>query len=129
MLWAEITGRANIVKYCRLLIAMEQHAARVYWHLYPESDGEARDQPYPEPEVRSLVTIGMCNALSQVGNCTVLTRYDQVMCKIGRLVHGCECSTCIPSANTATNHLFRFWGNQKVQIAAIQILPVRLFIG
>lgn len=58
MLWAEVTGRKDIVKYCRLLIAMEQHAAKVYWHLYPESDGAARDQPYPEREVRSLVTIG-----------------------------------------------------------------------
>lgn len=58
MLWAEITGRQDIVNYCRLLIAMEQHAAKVYWHVYPESDGAARDQPYPEKGVRKLITIG-----------------------------------------------------------------------
>ncbi|KAG5641571.1 hypothetical protein DXG03_004697, partial [Asterophora parasitica] len=86
LLWAEVTGNANIKNYARLLIATEQHAAQVYWHLYPGANGNDRDQPYPEQGLRNLVTIG--NVMDyQAG-------------------------------------AWLFWGAEKVQIAAIQILPV-----
>ncbi|KAF5375528.1 hypothetical protein D9615_009199 [Tricholomella constricta] len=86
LLWAEVTGNTNVKSYARLLIANEQHAAQVYWHLYPKASATDRDQPYPEVGLRNLVTIG--NVMDfQAG-------------------------------------AWLFWGAQKVQIAAIQILPV-----
>lgn len=86
LLWAEVTGNTDIKNYARLLIATEQHAAQVYWHLYPKASATDRDQPYPEQGLRNLVTIG--NVMDfQAG-------------------------------------AWLFWGAQKVQIAAIQILPV-----
>ncbi|KAF9463551.1 glycoside hydrolase family 81 protein [Collybia nuda] len=86
LLWADVTGNANIKNYARLLIANEQHAAQVYWHLYPKASSTDRDQPYPEQAMRNLVTVG--NVMDfQAG-------------------------------------AWLFWGDQKVQIAAIQILPV-----
>ena len=58
MLWATVTGDTAMVDYSRFLLSMEQHGAQVYWHMLPSSDPNARDQPYPEAGVRSLVTIG-----------------------------------------------------------------------
>ncbi|THH05220.1 hypothetical protein EW146_g9962 [Bondarzewia mesenterica] len=58
MLWASVIGDTDIKNYARLLLASEQHAAQVYWHMYPEANSTDRDQPYPEADVRSLVTIG-----------------------------------------------------------------------
>ncbi|RDB25146.1 putative endo-1,3(4)-beta-glucanase 2 [Hypsizygus marmoreus] len=86
LLWAEVTGNTNIKAYSRLLIANEQHAAQVYWHLYPKASGTDRDQPYPEQGIRNLVTIG--------------------------------------NVMDFQSGAWLFWGAQKVQIAAIQILPV-----
>ena len=74
-LWAIVIGDTDIKNYARLLLASEQHAAQVslrrmfmvnqlmimdqtYWHMYPEANSTGRDQPYPDPDVRSLVTIG-----------------------------------------------------------------------
>ncbi|KIY50828.1 glycoside hydrolase family 81 protein [Fistulina hepatica ATCC 64428] len=86
LLWSEVSGNTDLKNYARLLIATEQHAAQVYWHLYPGTSATDRDQPYPEQSVRNLVTMG--NVMDwQAG-------------------------------------AWLFWGNQKVQIAAIQILPV-----
>lgn len=58
LLWADVTANANIKNYARLLIANEQHAAQVYWHMYPKASSTDRDQPYPEPAMRNLVTVG-----------------------------------------------------------------------
>jgi len=58
LLWATVTGNVDIQNYARLLIATEQHAAQVYWHLYPRASSTHRDQPYPEQGLRDLVTIG-----------------------------------------------------------------------
>ncbi|KAG5729861.1 putative endo-1,3(4)-beta-glucanase 2 [Termitomyces sp. T112] len=86
LLWADATSNAEIKNYARLLIATEQHAAQVYWHLYPTASATGRDQPYPEQSLRDLVTIG--NVMDwQAG-------------------------------------AWLFWGAQKIEIAAIQILPV-----
>ncbi|KAG5731890.1 Endo-1,3(4)-beta-glucanase 1 [Termitomyces sp. T112] len=86
LLWADATGNADIKNYARLLIATEQHAAQMYWHLYPTASATDRDQPYPEQNLRNLVTIG--NVMDwQAG-------------------------------------AWLFWGDQRVEIAAIQILPV-----
>ncbi|KAG6883475.1 hypothetical protein C0993_005963 [Termitomyces sp. T159_Od127] len=86
LLWADATGNADIKNYARLLIATEQHAAQVYWHLYPGASATDRDQPYPEKGLRDLITIG--NVMDwQAG-------------------------------------AWLFWGDQKVETAAIQILPV-----
>lgn len=48
--------------YAALLLATEQHAAQTYWHMYPQTSGTDRDQPYPEDAIRDLVTIGAFNA-------------------------------------------------------------------
>jgi hypothetical protein len=51
LLWATVTDDKDMANYARLLVATEQQAAQVYWHLYPNEDGNARDQPYPEQGV------------------------------------------------------------------------------
>ncbi|PVF98067.1 glycoside hydrolase family 81 protein [Serendipita vermifera] len=86
LLYADVIGNNDLKNYARLLVATEQQAAKVYWHLYPAADPNARDQPYPEAGLRNLVTIGNVQDW-QAG-------------------------------------AWLFWGGQKVQIAAIQILPV-----
>lgn len=86
MLWGLVTGNNDAYNYARMLLAQEQHAAQVYWHMYPSQSSTDRDQPYPEQGLRSLVTIGNVQDW-QAG-------------------------------------AWLFWGDQKVQIAAIQILPV-----
>ncbi|KAG6828277.1 hypothetical protein H0H92_008549 [Tricholoma furcatifolium] len=86
LLWADATGNSDLKNYARLLIATEQHAAQVYWHLYPTASATDRDQPYPEQALRNLVTIG--NVMDWQSGAWL------------------------------------FWGTQKVEIAAIQILPV-----
>ncbi|KAI0064745.1 glycoside hydrolase family 81 protein [Artomyces pyxidatus] len=86
MLWAEVIGDTDIKNYARLLLATEQHAAQVYWHLYPSASATDRDQPYPEASVRGLITMGNVQDW-QAG-------------------------------------AWLFWGAEKVEIAAIQILPV-----
>ena len=58
LLWADVTGNTDIKNYARMLVAQEQHAAKVYWHLYPDQSSTDRDQPYPEKNLRSLITIG-----------------------------------------------------------------------
>jgi endo-1,3(4)-beta-glucanase len=58
LLYADAIGNADLKNYARLLLATEQQAAKLYWHLYPAADGNARDQPYPEASLRNLVTIG-----------------------------------------------------------------------
>ncbi|KIY51480.1 glycoside hydrolase family 81 protein [Fistulina hepatica ATCC 64428] len=86
LLWANITGNSDIVDYARLLLATEQHGAQVYWHLYPEANGSARDQPYPEQDVRDLVTMG--------------------------------------NVEDWQSGAWLFWGDEQIEIAAIQMLPV-----
>ncbi|TFK60669.1 glycoside hydrolase family 81 protein [Pluteus cervinus] len=86
LLWATVTGQTDAANYARLLLATEIHGAQVYWQMVPNSDANARDQPYPEAEARRLVTMGNVQDW-QAG-------------------------------------AWLFWGNQRVQIAAIQILPV-----
>lgn len=61
MLWAEVTGNTDMKKYASLLLATEQHAAQTYWHMYPQTSGTDRDQPYPEDAIRDLITIGTLN--------------------------------------------------------------------
>jgi endo-1,3(4)-beta-glucanase len=86
LLWASVALSPDYVNYAKFLVATEQHASQVYWHLYPSQDPNDSNTPYPESEVRDLVTIG--NVMDyQAG-------------------------------------AFLWWGSQKVQIAAIQILPV-----
>ncbi|EJD34613.1 hypothetical protein AURDEDRAFT_188974 [Auricularia subglabra TFB-10046 SS5] len=86
LLYATVTNNGNLKNYARLLLATEQQAAQVYWHLYPSAGSTARDNPYPEAAVRNLVTMG--NVMDwQAG-------------------------------------AWLFWGGQRSQIAAIQILPV-----
>jgi endo-1,3(4)-beta-glucanase len=53
-----VIGDTDIKHYAQLLLASEQHAAQVYWHLYPSQSTTARDNPYPEASVRSLITMG-----------------------------------------------------------------------
>ncbi|PNY25387.1 Glycoside hydrolase family 81 protein [Tolypocladium capitatum] len=86
LLWASVALSQDYVNYAKLLLATEQHAAHVYWHLNPQQSATDRDNPYPEQEVRNLVTMG--NVMDWQSGA------------------------------------FLFWGNQKVEIAAIQILPV-----
>ncbi|KAF7981371.1 hypothetical protein HWV62_33845 [Athelia sp. TMB] len=86
MLWANVTGNGNIYNYARLLLATEQHGSQIYWHMYPEQSSTDRDQPYPEADVRALVTIG--------------------------------------NVEDWQSGAWLFWGAEKVEIAAIQMLPV-----
>ncbi|KAG5650447.1 hypothetical protein H0H81_012201 [Sphagnurus paluster] len=86
LLWADVTGNTDIKNYARLLIANEQHAAQIYWHLYPKDSSTDREQPYPKQGLRNLVTMG--NVMDWQSGAWL------------------------------------FWGSQKVQIAAIQILPL-----
>lgn len=86
MLWASVAIDQNYANYAKLLVASEQQATRVYWHLYPEKSSQDLDNPYPEEGLRSLATIG--NVLDWQSGA------------------------------------FLWWGSQKVQIAAIQILPL-----
>ena len=86
LLWAEVALSEDYVRYAKLLIATEQHAARVYWHLYPSQDENDANTPYPEPQFRDLITVG--NVMDfQAG-------------------------------------AWLFWGAQRVQISAIQMLPI-----
>jgi endo-1,3(4)-beta-glucanase len=41
-----------------MLVATEQQAAQIYWHLYPSQSQTARDNPYPEADMRKLITMG-----------------------------------------------------------------------
>jgi endo-1,3(4)-beta-glucanase len=86
LLWASTTLSQDYVNYAKLLIATEQQGSQVYWHLYPQESQTARDNPYPEPEVRALVTMG--NVMDWQSGAWL------------------------------------FWGSEKSEIAAIQILPV-----
>lgn len=40
------------------MLATEQQAAQIYWHLYPQQGETDRDNPYPEAGVRKLVSMG-----------------------------------------------------------------------
>ncbi|KAH8893948.1 family 81 glycoside hydrolase [Thozetella sp. PMI_491] len=86
LLWASVTLSQDFVNYAKLLVATEQHAAQVYWHLYPSQSETGRDNPYPEPAVRNLVTMG--NVMDWQSGAWL------------------------------------FWGDQKSEIASIQILPI-----
>ncbi|KAF4960357.1 hypothetical protein FGADI_1004 [Fusarium gaditjirri] len=86
MLWATVALDQEHAEFARLLLAMEQQAARIYWHLYPSAGKDDPTNPYPEDKFRDLITVG--NVMDwQTG-------------------------------------AWLFWGAEKVQIAAIQILPV-----
>ncbi|KAH6615497.1 glycosyl hydrolase family 81-domain-containing protein [Chaetomium sp. MPI-SDFR-AT-0129] len=86
LLWASVALDQAYVDYARLLLATEQQAAQLYWHLYPQAGETDRDNPYPEAEVRDLVTMG--------------------------------------NVEDWQSGAWLFWGDQKSEIAAIQILPV-----
>ncbi|KAJ9143316.1 Glycoside hydrolase family 81 protein [Pleurostoma richardsiae] len=86
LLWASTTLSQDYVNYAKLLIATEQQASQLYWHLYPEQSSTDRDNPYPEPEVRDLITIG--------------------------------------NVEDWQSGAWLFWGAEKSEIAAIQILPL-----
>ena len=100
-----MTRNVDIQNYARLLIATEQHAAQVYWHLYPRASSAHRDQPYPEQGLRDLVTIGNVQDWQAGAWLYVVVRRFLML-----LTDMCSNDS--------------FWGNQKIQIAAIQILPV-----
>ncbi|KAF5552869.1 glycoside hydrolase family 81 [Fusarium mexicanum] len=86
MLWATVALDQEHANFARLLLAIEQQAARKYWHLYPSAGEDDPANPYPEAKFRDLITVG--NVMDwQTG-------------------------------------AWLFWGAEKVQIAAIQILPV-----
>lgn len=86
MLWATVALHQEHANFARLLLAIEQQAARKYWHLYPSAGKDDPTNPYPEAKFRDLITVG--NVMDwQTG-------------------------------------AWLFWGAEKVQIAAIQILPV-----
>ncbi|OAA76585.1 Glycoside hydrolase, family 81 [Akanthomyces lecanii RCEF 1005] len=86
LLWASVALSQDYVNYAKLLLASEQLAAGVYWHLDPQAGRDDRDNPYPEPEMRKLVSMG--NVMDYQSGAWL------------------------------------FWGSQKVEIAAIQILPL-----
>ncbi|KAI0153316.1 glycoside hydrolase family 81 protein [Xylariaceae sp. FL1272] len=86
LLWASVALSQDFVNYAKLLVATEQQAAQVYWHLYPSQSSTARDNPYPEAGVRDLITMG--------------------------------------NVEDWQSGAWLFWGSQRVEIAAIQILPV-----
>ncbi|KAH8817407.1 glycosyl hydrolase family 81-domain-containing protein [Xylogone sp. PMI_703] len=86
LLWASVALSQDYVNYAKLLLATEQHAAQVYWHLYPQQSQTDPNNPYPEPEVRNLVTMG--------------------------------------NVEDWQSGAWLFWGDQRSEIAAIQILPV-----
>ena len=86
LLWASVALPQDFVNYAKLLIATEQQAAQVYWHLYPQENPTDRDNPYPEQVVRNLVTMG--NVMDWQSGAWL------------------------------------FWGSERSEIAAIQILPV-----
>ncbi|KAI1331870.1 glycosyl hydrolase family 81-domain-containing protein [Xylariaceae sp. FL0255] len=50
LLWASVALSQDV--------ATEQQGAQTYWHLYPSESTTARDNPYPEASVRSLITMG-----------------------------------------------------------------------
>ncbi|KAI0434200.1 glycoside hydrolase family 81 protein [Xylaria sp. FL1042] len=58
LLWASVALSQDYVNYARMLVATEQQAAQIYWHLYPSQSQTARDNPYPEAAMRALVTMG-----------------------------------------------------------------------
>ena len=58
LLYATATGNTALKNYARLLVATEQQAAQVYWHLYPSAGVSDRDNPYPAATVRNLITMG-----------------------------------------------------------------------
>ena len=74
------------MNYAKLLVATEQDASRIYYHLYPQLSQTDRDNPYPEPAVRDLVSMG--------------------------------------NVEDWQSGAFLFWGSQRVEITAIQILPL-----
>ncbi|KAJ6787751.1 hypothetical protein PWT90_04010 [Aphanocladium album] len=86
LLWASVALSQDHVNYAKLLLASEQFASGVYWHLDPQADRNGRDNPYPEPEMRKLVSMG--------------------------------------NVMDFQSGAWLFWGSQKVQIAAIQMLPL-----
>ncbi|TRX92714.1 hypothetical protein FHL15_006388 [Xylaria flabelliformis] len=58
LLWASVALSQDYVNYAKMLVATEQQAAQIYWHLYPSQSQTARDNPYPEPAMRNLITMG-----------------------------------------------------------------------
>ncbi|KAI0452042.1 glycoside hydrolase family 81 protein [Xylaria acuta] len=58
LLWASVALSQDLVNYAKMLVATEQQAAQIYWHLYPSQSQTARDNPYPEPDMRKLITMG-----------------------------------------------------------------------
>lgn len=86
LLWASVALSQDYVNYAKLLLATEQQAAQVYWHLYPEQSPTERENPYPEQDMRELVSMG--NVMDWQSGAWL------------------------------------FWGSQRVQVAAIQILPL-----
>jgi endo-1,3(4)-beta-glucanase len=86
LLWASVALSQDYVDYANLLLATEQAGAQTYWHLYPQQSTTDRDNPYPESDVRALITIG--------------------------------------NVEDFQSGAWLFWGAEKSEIAAIQILPV-----
>lgn len=86
MLWASVALSQDYVNYAKLLLASEQQAAQVYWHLYPQQGDNDRDNPYPESAARKLISMGNVEDF-QAG-------------------------------------AWLFWGSEKVEISAIQVLPI-----
>ncbi|TFB04105.1 hypothetical protein CCMA1212_004165 [Trichoderma ghanense] len=86
LLWATVALSQDYVNYAKLLVATEQQGAQVYWHLYPQQSQTDPNNPYPEPAVRNLVTMG--------------------------------------NVEDWQSGAWLFWGAQKSEIAAIQMLPV-----
>lgn len=57
-MYAIVTKQPQLERFARLLISIEQTGSKTYWHLYPSHSETDRDEPYPEPGIRKLVTIG-----------------------------------------------------------------------
>jgi endo-1,3(4)-beta-glucanase len=60
MLWASVALSQDYVNYANLMMMTEIQGAQTYWHLYPSnnSSGDELYNPYPESDVRALITIG-----------------------------------------------------------------------
>lgn len=86
LLWASVALSQDFVNHARLFHASEQVAASVYWHMDPAASRDDRDNAYPEPEMRRLVSMG--------------------------------------NVMDFQSGAWLFWGSQRVEIAAIQILPL-----
>ncbi|KAN0121685.1 glycoside hydrolase family 81 protein [Hyaloscypha variabilis] len=58
LLWASVALSQDYVNYANLLMMTEIQGAQTYWHLYPSYSSSDPTNPYPEADVRALITMG-----------------------------------------------------------------------